>query len=80
MLLIFIFYVHFYWLCGLDKLPNLSEPQCFHPCHPWEVMVWIKRWHVFHMGFSDSSVGKESACNAGDPVQFLGLEHPLEKG
>ena len=71
------------------------------------------------MGFPDSSVGKESACNAGDPgsipglgnaeegigyplqyswaslvaqlvknppaiqetlVQFLGWEHPLEKG
>jgi len=27
-----------------------------------------------------SSVGKESACNAGDPVQFLGQEDPLEKG
>ena len=34
MLLIFIFYVHFYWLCGLDKLPNLSEPQCFSPMSP----------------------------------------------
>ena len=31
-------------------------------------------------GFPDSSVGKESACKAGDPVQFLGLEVPLEKG
>ena len=27
-------------------------------------------------GFPDSSVGKESACNAGD----LGWEDPLEKG
>ena len=25
-------------------------------------------------------VGKESACNARDPVQFLGQEDPLEKG
>ena len=31
-------------------------------------------------GFPDSSVGKESACNAGDSVQFLGQEDPLEKG
>ena len=31
-------------------------------------------------GFPDSSVGKESACNAGDPVQFLGWEDPLKKG
>ena len=30
-------------------------------------------------GFPDSSVGKESACNAGDPVRFLGWEDPLEK-
>ena len=32
------------------------------------------------MGFPDSSVGKESACNAEDPVSFLGGEDPLEKG
>ena len=28
----------------------------------------------------DSSVGKESACNAGDLIQFLGQEDLLEKG
>ena len=26
------------------------------------------------------SVGKVSACNAGDPFRFLGREDPLEKG
>ena len=31
-------------------------------------------------GFPDGSVGKESACNAGDVVQFLGREDQLEKG
>ena len=31
-------------------------------------------------GFPDSSVGKESACNAGDLVRSLGCEDPLEKG
>ena len=31
-------------------------------------------------GFPDSSVGKESTCNAGDPVRSLGQEDPLEKG
>ena len=31
-------------------------------------------------GFPDSSVGKESACNAGDPGLTLGRENPLEKG
>ena len=34
-----------------------------------------------HRGFPDSSVGKESACSAGEtPVRFLGQEDPLEKG
>ena len=31
-------------------------------------------------GFPDGSVGKESTCNAGDLVRFLGGEDPLEKG
>ena len=31
-------------------------------------------------GFSGGSGDKESACNAGDPVQSLGWEDPLEKG
>ena len=31
------------------------------------------------MGFPDCSVGKESACNAGDPGWFLGQEDLLEK-
>ena len=32
------------------------------------------------MGFPGGSNGKESPCNAGDPVQSLGWEDPLEKG
>ena len=28
----------------------------------------------------DSSFGKESTCNEGDPVQFLGWEDPQEEG
>ena len=31
------------------------------------------------MGFPGGSDGKESACNAGDRVQSLGQEDPLEK-
>ena len=31
------------------------------------------------MGFSDSSVGKESICNAGDPDSITSWEDPLEK-
>ena len=32
------------------------------------------------MGFPGGSDGKESAFNAGDQVQCLGREDPLEKG
>ena len=35
--------------------------------------------HQSSMGSGGSS-GKESACNAGDPVRFPGQEDPLEKG
>ena len=31
------------------------------------------------LGVSSSSVGKESACNAGDWVRFLDWQDPLEK-
>ena len=35
----------------------------------------------YHLkAFPGDSGGKESACNAGDPVQFLGWKDPLEKG
>ena len=33
-----------------------------------------------YISIPDSSVGNESTCNAGDPVQFLGREDLLEKG
>ena len=32
-----------------------------------------------HKGFPGGSVGKESACNAGDPGSLPGSENPLEK-
>ena len=32
------------------------------------------------MGFSDSSVGKESTCNAGDPSLILGWGRSAEEG
>ena len=39
--------------------------------------------HIFtyiYIGFPDSSDGKESVCNAGDPGSIPGLENPLENG
>ena len=35
--------------------------------------------HILYMSFPCGSNGKESACNAGDRVQSLGWEEPLEK-
>ena len=41
-------------------------------------------YYIDYQGFSDNSVGKESACNVGDRgpilVQFLGREDLLEDG
>ena len=46
-------------------------------------MVWFltKLDHIQGLmwGFSDGSDGKESGCNAGDPVQSPGWEDPLGK-
>ena len=42
---------------------------------------WLKRGRdLFFLGFPDSSVGKESTCNAETLVRFLCLEDLLEKG
>ena len=48
-------------------------------------MLVMKHYNIIETytmdgGFPHSSVGKESACNAGDPVQFLGQDDSLEKG
>ena len=36
--------------------------------------------HVHYRGFPDSSVGKESACNAGDPSSIPGLGRSAGEG
>ena len=38
-----------------------------------------KRWQEYKI-FPDSSVGKESSCNAGDPVLIPGLGRSAGKG
>ena len=37
-------------------------------------------WPIYVEGFLGSSAGKESACNAGDPVRLMGWDHPLDNG
>ena len=49
---------------------------------------WVYALHIYYdchchhllLGFSDSSVGKESACNAGDPRLIPGSGRPTGKG
>ena len=50
--------------------------------HCWLIYINNIHWYTLTpmRGFPHSSVGKESACNAGDRVQFLGWEDPLKKG
>ena len=40
----------------------------------------FKLLYTYSWGFPDGSEGKESAHSAGDQVQSLGQEDPLEKG
>ena len=39
----------------------------------YKVYVYVYMYAYISMGFPDSSVGNESACNAGDPGSILGL-------
>ena len=43
-------------------------------------MFLVCVYHVVHKGFPHSSVGKESACNAGDPGLIPGWRRPPREG
>ena len=43
---------------------------------PWEALIYIHLW----MGFPNSSVGKEFACDAGDPGSISGSGRSAGKG
>ena len=61
---------------------NQQNPQVPDECSVNETMSpFIQRAFVmtYCVGFPRSSVGKEFACNAGDPGSTPGLEDPLEK-
>ena len=55
--------IHYFWMCLWG---------CFWRRLVFESIDWVR-------GLSDSSDGKESACNARDQVPYLGQEDPLEK-
>ena len=43
------------------------------------VLLWVL-WVQYQMGFPHSSVGKESACNSGDPRSIPGSERSTGEG
>ena len=51
----------------------------------WKIVEKVPRLYLLgqlhlSLGVPESSIGKESASNAGDPVQLLSWEDLLEKG
>ena len=72
---------------GLEVFMNVLKPVCFSkshiyfPCASLESRISDFSYYlILQRVFPDSSVGKESACNAETGVQFPGQEDPLEKG
>ena len=68
-------------------IPRWEDSPCCSLASEWDIFSGLcENWSLKLKraksleGFPGSSAGKESACNAGDPlVQFLGQEDPLEK-
>ena len=56
----------------------LNQPTIFY-AHLWYCGINNKMWLIW-VGFPDSSVGKESACNAGDPGSIPGSRRSTGEG
>ena len=74
---------------------NLGSDPLSHPSFPMRITILVtnffslrltgkKAFHLYYfipfMGFPDSSVGKESACNVGDPGSIPGLRRSPGEG
>ena len=57
-----------WWLCSKESAHNVRDPDLI---PEWEDPM--KEEIATHSSFPDSSVGKESTCNAGDPDSIPGL-------
>ena len=77
-----LFIKKIYFLAAPHGLQGVSWPG-FEPVSPsgegWDPNHWTTRESPLFT-FPGSSVGKESACIAGDLIRFLGREDWLEKG
>ena len=59
---------------GADKWVDEATGSCINPLllHFSQQLSHHLLYHLFHLGFPGSSVGKESACNAGNPGSIPG--------
>ena len=65
------------WVRSLGREDTLEKGMATHSSIlAWRIPGTEEPGPLSSMG----SVGKESACNAGNPFRFLGREDPLEKG
>ena len=74
------------------KFENIDNPECWQACGATEILLHCQRkiqngtatlenkLAISHRDFPDSSVGKESACNSGDPGLIPGLERAPGEG
>ena len=73
-----LFITNLFWLANVPIL--LDQDPCYTNCEiflvpPLEIVVTIP-----NLSFPDSSVGKESTCNAGDPSVIPGSGKSLREG
>ena len=58
------------------QVPTLASPFSSFQTHSKQIFALI----LCPLGFPESSVGKESACNAADPISIPGSDKPTEEG
>ena len=59
---------------------NKNHPSARFFSHSYIEMNCCQHLNIFYQGFPDSSVGKESACNAGDPGSIPGIGRSAGEG
>ena len=52
----------------------------FTPTGPLHLLLWAPGFFIYNQGFPASSVGKESACKAGDPGWIPGFVRSTGEG
>ena len=81
------------WIFNLFLEVNYCSIRVLNRCNMLSIHAWLCLWyrdvflllfiHIYiytYMGFLDSLVGKESACNAGDSSSIPGLERSTVEG